>query len=475
MNAQSCDCPTQANFEVSYDSILELIQNDGTHGEKEMFRLTGWLWRMKDTTCVCHRPKIDALLQLITFAGQNAEPNRTWARRFSLSLSSNGQCDRRTETSQGLPVWAAKTHHDRGTGTNWKNKKQASTCKGRASIDYQASMNSSKDRGSLAYTDEENDSCSHDDFTTSEGQKMMQETPFCNPTARLENVETSTQGTTAGMKVDPSQAETQSPLSDDEKLWLRRFRELLEFKRVHGHCNAPRRPKETRRMYNWIYKQRTEYRKENHGKLTATQVKLMNEIEFDWAPSVGFTINEERFLKRWKELKEYCRVNGDCRVPVNYKPNPSLGRWVKKQRLHYKQNRMYLSEERIKMLNDLGFEWSLLTRRISPDEILWMKHYEDIKEFKRYHGHCHVPPLPNPALWNWVWLQRSECSKGRLPQKRKRLLAEIGFDWHCSQHPGSFGSGIALNMPMLRQKNQGYGPPIFNAVVSKPPLFRGQR
>jgi hypothetical protein len=48
--------------------------------------------------------------------------------------------------------------------------------------------------------------------------------------------------------------------------------------------------------------------------------------------------NNKRNLKweqRRKELEEYRSVHGNSNVPQTYKPNPGLGRWVRRQRVDY--------------------------------------------------------------------------------------------------------------------------------------------
>lgn len=55
---------------------------------------------------------------------------------------------------------------------------------------------------------------------------------------------------------------------------------------------------------------------------------------------------------RFQELLEYRHVFGNCSVPLRYRSNPSLGRWVNRQR--EAKNKQLLGWEREVMLNDVG-------------------------------------------------------------------------------------------------------------------------
>ena len=55
---------------------------------------------------------------------------------------------------------------------------------------------------------------------------------------------------------------------------------------------------------------------------------------------------------RFKQLVEYKEQFGNCCVPLRFKSNPSLGRWVNRQR--EARNKQILCWEREKQLNDIG-------------------------------------------------------------------------------------------------------------------------
>lgn len=65
------------------------------------------------------------------------------------------------------------------------------------------------------------------------------------------------------------------------------------------------------------------------------------------------------YEKMWKrhldELSEYGDKHGNFDVPTSYADNPKLAKWVENQRGSY--NRNTLSQERIDLLKEIGFDF----------------------------------------------------------------------------------------------------------------------
>jgi hypothetical protein len=64
------------------------------------------------------------------------------------------------------------------------------------------------------------------------------------------------------------------------------------------------------------------------------------------------------FKDKVKELEAFAKEHGHCNVPF---ANPQLGKWVDNQRLFHKKGS--LSDDRVKRLDDLGFQWKPKTGR----------------------------------------------------------------------------------------------------------------
>ena len=61
----------------------------------------------------------------------------------------------------------------------------------------------------------------------------------------------------------------------------------------------------------------------------------------------------------------------------------------------------------------------------------WKQHLQELKAFKREHGHCHVPQHypPNPELGGWV-------GRARVRYKRGELTRNKSAPWTCSASSG---------------------------------------
>jgi hypothetical protein len=61
----------------------------------------------------------------------------------------------------------------------------------------------------------------------------------------------------------------------------------------------------------------------------------------------------------------------------------------------------------------------------------WAQRLEDLKRFKKEHGHCNVPAHypPNRPLGRWVNHIRLRKKAGKLAEERIRCLEELGFRW----------------------------------------------
>ena len=73
------------------------------------------------------------------------------------------------------------------------------------------------------------------------------------------------------------------------------------------------------------------------------------------------------------KLKVFKQVYGSCDVPRNWTEDQSLSNWVRKQRDEYRMVPKRLTEERIKLLNNIGFRWWIkksLTELVDELEVL---------------------------------------------------------------------------------------------------------
>lgn len=182
------------------------------------------------------------------------------------------------------------------------------------------------------------------------------------------------------------------------------------------------------------------YNRSHHAKFLPSQPPLKKR-------KLRIVRSSDPWQERYKDLIRFHIRNGHCLVPYTYPENPALARWVKRQRYEYKQllkqqgqtkqkaggdkqTSSSMNAERIKMLESIGFVWD-------SHQATWEKMLEELKDFKKEHGHCEVPSKypDNLALATWVSRQRAQyklyCNNesNGMPENRVAALNKVGFKW----------------------------------------------
>jgi len=141
--------------------------------------------------------------------------------------------------------------------------------------------------------------------------------------------------------------------------------------------------------------------------------------------------------QHYDELVKFHSINGHCRVPGKYNPNPKLGYWVKLQREDYKHLKegkpSPMNDHRIHLLEKIGFQFRVVP--YSERQNAWNVKFDELKAYKSIHGNCDVPQAykANPALGKWVSKQRDAYrdfhsgKQRRITQEKINNLESIGF------------------------------------------------
>ena len=115
--------------------------------------------------------------------------------------------------------------------------------------------------------------------------------------------------------------------------WNERYNELVEFKRVHGHCNVPSVYDENPALTQWVKRQRYQHTlmsSKKHSVLTPARYDMLERIGFIWSA------HEASWEESYEHLVEFRNQYGHCRVPTRYPPNQQLATWVKMQRRQFR-------------------------------------------------------------------------------------------------------------------------------------------
>ncbi|KAL7548244.1 hypothetical protein ACHAWF_011535 [Thalassiosira exigua] len=130
------------------------------------------------------------------------------------------------------------------------------------------------------------------------------------------------------------------------------FKDLLEFRGKHGHCDVPASRKG---IGPWVVGLRKLY-KRSSPKLTSEMVTRLEEIGFNWTVKDP----DAHWNNKFELLTAYVEARGHCKVPRKHK---TLGRWVYGQRDEMKKRNLgsvsKLTDERLSKLDSVGFIWNV--------------------------------------------------------------------------------------------------------------------
>ena len=207
-------------------------------------------------------------------------------------------------------------------------------------------------------------------------------------------------------------------------LWEEMFAHLVQYKKQHGDCRVPTKRKKDRQLSQWVANQR-QYRYRRRGTLPPDRLQRLEALGLEW----------DRHAALWEEmfagLVQYKKQHGDCRVPTKRKQDRQLARkdrqlasWVCNQRTLKNKKQNALSPERIRRLDEIGFEWVLKAAA-------WEEMFKRLVQYKKQHKDCRVPQKweKDPQLGTWVSTQRTRKKRGTLSPEQMRRLDEIGFEW----------------------------------------------
>jgi hypothetical protein len=193
--------------------------------------------------------------------------------------------------------------------------------------------------------------------------------------------------------------------------WEEMFEKYLDFKKNHPEGTPipiSRGKKDS--LYYWCKNQR-DYK----SKLSAEKIKKLDEAGFNWT-SIGFN---EHWEQRFKEYLAFREKNpkGMPQAFLHGKANP-MHNWCRTMQ----RFRSQLSPERIKKLNDNGFEWYFS----SPN---WMEYYNEYLEQKKNVWPERIQDAVPGKKSIYQWIDEQRENKDLLPPEYIQKLDEAGFEW----------------------------------------------
>ena len=208
-----------------------------------------------------------------------------------------------------------------------------------------------------------------------------------------------------------------------EARWERRYAEVEVFVRIHGHARIQKTDVFYRRLAGWV---KTQHALAMAGTLAVERWWRLREL------GIELEGLNERWERRFDQLREFRRRFGHCRVPAKWKEDVPFGQWVHVQRAFKKKGA--LSAMRIALLEGIGFEWHERGDERSMDAY-WDRMFAHLERFREEQGHTEVPSSYREVrgLGDWVSNQREANNQGVLRPERRERLAAIGFAWQSTR------------------------------------------
>jgi hypothetical protein len=209
--------------------------------------------------------------------------------------------------------------------------------------------------------------------------------------------------------------------------WRRRIEQLKQFREEHGHCIVPD-PYAPDRAFGWWARNVRHQRR--CGRLSEKRFRQLDALGFAWTISWD---GPQVWDLRLRELKRFRKEHGHCRVPSKYPLNRALSRWANHVRAEKRDGR--LPEDKVRRLDALGFACVGPPKR---SEIVWERHLEEFKQFRKEHGHLEVPNVypSNRPLGRWAHYLRQEKRRAGLSEEQVRQLDALGFVWVNDRRKG---------------------------------------
>lgn len=177
--------------------------------------------------------------------------------------------------------------------------------------------------------------------------------------------------------------------------WTQRLEQLKSYREENGDLTVPSQHEGHNHLGRFVSNQRRYYRLLRDGKKTLidhVRVAQLEELGFEWkSPRLSPTRGSSgsggtgrgargpgwghlTWTERLEQLREYAEEHGNLKVPTKYQGRQNLGKFVANQRIYYKayaegKPSAQISKERVRQLEDLGFQWGCYQKRSAGAEV----------------------------------------------------------------------------------------------------------
>ena len=213
--------------------------------------------------------------------------------------------------------------------------------------------------------------------------------------------------------------------------WSLMYHYAQEYVRENGNLDVPKRyvTLEGYSLGAWLHTQRQVYSGKIVGKLTQSQIELLNNIGMRWE-----NVRDLSWERNYAAAKQYYKEHGNLLVRVRDEQGNSdaLGRWIAQLRFYRKSGvqSAYMTQERIKALDAIGMVWDV------PD-YLWEQNYYAAVQYHRIYGHLDVPVdyVDGDGIRLGAWLRavrswkKGQNKRAALTEEQVARLDALGMNW----------------------------------------------
>ena len=241
------------------------------------------------------------------------------------------------------------------------------------------------------------------------------------------------------------------------KTYYEKYGNLLipsNFKTINGIDESTE--KEAVNLGQWVCNLRGSFKGRGTHKLSEERKKQLTSI------GMIVEVRETQWYNNYKLAKVYYEKYGNLLIPKQFKTingidestekeSVNLGQWIQIQRSVYSGKRKgNLTEERIKMLEEIGMVWDAKGLREAENELRWQQNYKLAKIYYEEYGNLLIPNRFKTVngidestekeavnLGLWILTQR-ESYKGegrlkKLSEEKIKMLEEIGMVWDSKE------------------------------------------
>lgn len=194
-----------------------------------------------------------------------------------------------------------------------------------------------------------------------------------------------------------------------EDAWEKRYWELIQYKKKHGHTDRIKVKHDHFQLGLWI-----ETQMNTQHSMSADRKKKLNAIGFKWDKGDFY---EDRWNEMYNKLKAYKKKHGHCRV--KQREDFKLSVWIQRN----KRDREIIDASKRKKLEQLGVKWPHQLRQET-----WESRYQQLKKFRKENGNLDVPKTET-QLYEWIQTQKGLKRDNKLPHDREQLLMKLNFIW----------------------------------------------